>query len=99
VSLRVFRELSLSLVCAQQTQVRAAQNAAVSGLYWWTTDIGGYSAGDAADATLRALVVRWFQFAAFLPLFRLHGDRAPESIGVCGRTGAPDEVREGGVGW
>ena len=73
-------------------QVRVAQNAAVSGVHWWTTDIGGYSAGDPADEQMEALVVRWFQFAAFLPLFRLHGDRAPETVGECGRTGAPDEV-------
>jgi alpha-D-xyloside xylohydrolase len=32
------------------------------------------------------------QFGAFCPLFRLHGDRAPETINECGRTGAPDEV-------
>ena len=32
------------------------------------------------------------QFGAFCPLFRLHGDRSPELINECGRTGSPNEV-------
>merc|ERR1712166_96557 len=73
-------------------QVRIAQNVAVSGLYWWTTDIGGYSGGDAQDPVMKELLIRWFQFGAFCPMFRLHGDRKRETITQCGRSGAPNEV-------
>ena len=42
---------------------------------------------------MKELLIRWFQFGAFCPLFRLHGDRKPETIDeTCGRTGAPNEV-------
>ena len=61
-------------------QVRVAQNVAVSGIYWWTTDIGGFSGGNSADPVMKQLLIRWFQFWAFCPLFRLHGDRQPETV-------------------
>lgn len=51
-----------------------------------------YTGGDAADPEFQQLLIRWFQFGAFCPLFRLHGDRSPEDINECGRTGAPNEV-------
>lgn len=73
-------------------QVRVGQNVAISGIHWWTTDIGGYSGGNSADPVMKELLIRWFQFGAFCPLFRLHGDRSPETINECGRTGAPNEV-------
>ena len=58
-------------------QVRAGLNIAISGIPWWTTDIGGFHGGDPADPAYRELIVRWFQYGAFCPLFRLHGDRDP----------------------
>jgi alpha-D-xyloside xylohydrolase len=45
----------------------------MSGIPYWTTDIGGFGGGDTASADFRELVVRWFQWGAFCPLFRLHG--------------------------
>ncbi len=59
-------------------QVRAGLNIAISGIPWWTTDIGGFHGGDPADPAYRELIVRWFQYGAFCPLFRLHGDREPQ---------------------
>jgi alpha-D-xyloside xylohydrolase len=47
----------------------------LSGIPWWTTDIGGFSGGDQNDPAYRELLIRWFQFGAFCPVFRLHGDR------------------------
>ncbi|KAL6055995.1 Alpha-xylosidase [Balamuthia mandrillaris] len=74
-------------------QVRVAQNMAMSGIYWWTTDIGGYVNGNINDPLFRELVVRWFQFGAFCPLFRLHGKRSPiQNVTSCGPTGAPNEI-------
>jgi alpha-D-xyloside xylohydrolase len=50
---------------------------ALSGIPWWTTDIGGPFGGDITTPYFRELVVRWFQYSAFCPLFRLHGMRLP----------------------
>ena len=36
--------------------------------------------------------MRWFQFGAFCPLFRLHGVREPGPLVGSGQTGAPNEV-------
>ena len=48
--------------------------------------------GDPTTAYFRELVVRWFQFGAFCPLFRLHGVREPGPLVGSGQTGAPNEV-------
>jgi alpha-D-xyloside xylohydrolase len=78
---------------ALAASVRAGLNVAMSGLPWWTTDIGGFHGGDPDDPAFRELVVRWFQFGAFCPLFRLHGHREPRTdrAGV-GIEGGPNEV-------
>ncbi len=60
---------------ALRTQVKAGLNMAISGIPWWTTDIGGFSGGDPEDPDFRELIIRWFQYGAFCPLFRLHGFR------------------------
>jgi len=60
-----------------QVQVRAGLNIAMSGIPWWTTDIGGFHGGDIHSEYFRELIVRWFQYAAFCPIFRLHGYRLP----------------------
>lgn len=79
-------------------QVRAGLNMAIAGIPWWTTDIGGFHGGNPADPSFRELMVRWFQYGAFSPVFRLHGDRQPfvpptgtRGGGVCG-SGSDNEV-------
>jgi alpha-D-xyloside xylohydrolase len=69
-------------------QVRAGLNMALSGIPWWTTDIGGFHGGDVNDPVFRELIVRWFQYGVFCPLFRLHGVRAPGEA----KSGGPNEV-------
>lgn len=59
-------------------QVIAGQHMAMAGIPWWTTDIGGFVGGDPNDPAFRELLVRWFQYGAFCPVFRLHGNRTPE---------------------
>jgi alpha-D-xyloside xylohydrolase len=73
------------------TQVRAGLNIAISGIPWWTTDIGGFHGGDASDPAYQELVIRWFQYGAFCPLFRLHGDRAPRNSDGYAESGGPNE--------
>jgi alpha-D-xyloside xylohydrolase len=74
-----------------QAQVRAGLNIGLSGIPWWTTDIGGFHSGDPSTPYFRELIVRWFQFGAFCSLFRLHGARLPIGQGA-GATGAPNEA-------
>ncbi len=71
-------------------QVRAGLNMAVSGIPWWTTDIGGFHSGDPTTPYFRELIVRWFQYGVFCPLFRLHGVREPVIDHKKG--GQPNEV-------
>ncbi len=67
-------------------QIAAGLNFCASGLPFWTADIGAffvkrgefwYWKGDyddtVQDAGYRELFVRWFQWGAFLPIFRGHG--------------------------
>jgi alpha-D-xyloside xylohydrolase len=62
-----------------QRQIPAGLNYSISGMPYWTTDIGGFiSGGDLKDAKFRELFVRWFQFGAFSPIFRVHGTRIPD---------------------
>jgi alpha-D-xyloside xylohydrolase len=74
-----------------QQSVRAGLNIGMSGIPWWTTDIGGYHGGDPRTPLMRELIVRWFQFGALCPLFRLHGVRLPRP-GFSGVSGAPNEI-------
>ncbi|MFI9380066.1 TIM-barrel domain-containing protein [Kutzneria sp. NPDC052558] len=78
---------------ALQASVRAGLNVAMSGIPWWTTDIGGFHGGDPDDEAFRELMVRWFQFAVFCPILRLHGHREPRTFsGPVGTGGGPNEL-------
>jgi alpha-D-xyloside xylohydrolase len=78
---------------ALAASVRAGLNVAMSGIPWWTTDIGGFHGGDPSSEAYRELIVRWFQFGAFCPVFRLHGHREPRvGLGFIGSEGGPNEV-------
>jgi alpha-D-xyloside xylohydrolase len=60
-------------------QIPAGLNFSVSGLPYWTTDIGGFIGnplGSPSDPAFRELFIRWFQFGAFSPVFRVHGTRS-----------------------
>jgi alpha-D-xyloside xylohydrolase len=57
-------------------QIPAGLNYSISGLPYWTTDIGGFASGNPDDPGYRELFIRWFQFGAFNPLLRVHGTRS-----------------------
>jgi len=59
-------------------QIPAGLNFALSGLPYWTTDIGGFFIGHPDDPAYRELFVRWFEYGAFCPIFRVHGTRTPD---------------------
>lgn len=81
-----------------RNQLSAGLNMGMAGISHWTTDIGGFHGGDPQDLAFRELLVRWFQWGAFLPVFRLHGDRYPNKkpLGTSGGgkcpSGADNEV-------
>jgi alpha-D-xyloside xylohydrolase len=76
-----------------RAQIPAGLNIAMSGIPWWTTDIGGFMEGDIRTDYFKELIVRWFQYGVFCPLFRLHGVRQPLN-GLYGAqsSGAENEV-------
>lgn len=59
-------------------QIPAGLNFALSGLPYWTTDIGGFVSGNPDDPAYRELFIRWFQFGTFSPIFRVHGTRSTD---------------------
>jgi alpha-D-xyloside xylohydrolase len=68
-------------------QIAAGVSLSLSGVPNWTTDIGGYQPEERylkpSDKDLqewRELNTRWFQFAAFQPLFRSHGQQPYREI-------------------
>ena len=73
---------SSSTWTAMEKQIAAGLGFCLSGLPYWTMDSGGFSvparfspglAGPADVDEWRELNARWFEFAAFAPLLRVHG--------------------------
>ena len=77
-------------------QISAGINFSLSGIPNWTTDIGGYAIEDRYMkpdaknlAEWRELNLRWFQFGAFSPIFRSHGQGVPREIYNIAPPGTP----------
>jgi alpha-D-xyloside xylohydrolase len=51
-----------------RAQIPAGLNIAMSGIPWWTTDIGGFMDGDIRTNYFKELIVRWFQYCVFCPV-------------------------------
>jgi alpha-D-xyloside xylohydrolase len=76
-------------------------HASMSGIPWWTTDVGGYGCGQVHpndSPYMQELIVRWYQFGLFCPVFRTHGCRmgpaepdVPPCVGVASSCG-PNEL-------
>lgn len=83
---------------SMRNQLAAGLNMGLAGIPWWTTDIGGFHGGNPDDSAFRELFVRWFEWGAFCPVMRLHGDREPRQpqYGTTGGasccSGAANEV-------
>jgi alpha-glucosidase/alpha-D-xyloside xylohydrolase len=74
-----------------KTHVPVAINTSLSGITYWGTDIGGFVP---TKEFTGELYVRWFQFAAFCPLFRAHGRTWKLRLPWGWNTGelGPDEI-------
>ena len=84
-------------------QIAEGLSFCMTGMPWWTTDVGAFFvkrrpdlwfwAGDfdggVSDLGYRELYVRWFQFGAFLPMFRAHGTDIAREVWQFGEPGEP----------
>ncbi len=82
-------------------QLQAGLNMGLAGIPWWTTDIGGFMTDDVNDPDFQQLLIRWYEFAAYSAVLRMHGDRGPYNIpalddrdwgGGYLHTGQPNEL-------
>ncbi|HEY9165738.1 MAG TPA: TIM-barrel domain-containing protein [Candidatus Kryptonia bacterium] len=77
---------------ALKTQIAAGINFCVSGIPYWTNDIGGFITffnypDGVKDDAYKELYVRWFEFGAFNPIFRSHGTNTPREVWQFGSNG------------
>lgn len=86
---------------AFKDQLMCGLNMGLAGISWWTTDIGGFMTDDIDDPVFRQLLIRWYQFAVYSAVLRMHGDRGPYNIpplddrnfgGGYLKTGHPNEL-------
>jgi alpha-D-xyloside xylohydrolase len=79
-------------------QIPAGLGFSISGVPYWTSDIGGYTmerkfaarnpTPEALDEW-RELNVRWFEFGTFCPLLRVHGELQPREMWTLGGDSDP----------
>ena len=62
---------------AMREQLQAGLSMSMAGIPWWTCDLGGFMGGDISDPAFKELLLRWFAWGCFLPVFRMHGERSP----------------------
>lgn len=62
---------------SMREQLQAGLNMCLAGIPWWTSDIGGFLGGEIYDDDFRELLIRWFEWGCFCPVFRMHGERSP----------------------
>jgi alpha-D-xyloside xylohydrolase len=77
-----------------KNQISAGAGYSVSGAPYWTVDSGGFAVpprftagGDAEE--WRELQTRWFQYATFLPLLRVHGQTPNREMWELGGESSP----------
>ena len=83
-----------------RTQIADGLNMTVTGIPYWTSDIGAFFVRGGAewfrdghyedgveDLGYRELYTRWLQYGTFLPLFRSHGTDTPREVWRFGEPG------------
>ena len=77
-------------------QIPAGLDFCLSGIPYWTTDIGGFFVnypGGSENPEYRELFTRWFEWGAFCPIFRVHGTNTPKELWRFGPQFEPILVR------
>ena len=80
-----------------RNQISAGINHCMSGIPYWTFDIGAFVLGayggvftnGGKDPAYQELYTRMFQFGAFCPIFRSHGSETPREIWEFGKFTKP----------
>lgn len=78
-------------------QIPAGLNFCMTGIPYWTSDIGGFFVTTRGggypkgleDPAYKELYLRWFQQVAFTPIFRAHGSNVPREVWQFGEPGNP----------
>jgi alpha-D-xyloside xylohydrolase len=55
--------------------MKVGLNVSMSGIPWWSCDIGGFVTNDNSSPRFHELMIRWYQYGVFNPVFRTHGYR------------------------
>ncbi|TCP66981.1 TIM-barrel domain-containing protein [Sphingomonas sp. PP-CE-1G-424] len=63
-----------------RAQIPAGVNFSMTGIPYWSADIGGFFGGSPDDPAYQELFTRWLQFAVFNPMFRIHGTGAGKEV-------------------
>ncbi|MBP7792582.1 MAG: DUF5110 domain-containing protein [Candidatus Goldbacteria bacterium] len=78
-----------------KAQIPAAINFSVSGIPYWTGDVGAFYPffkykNPLNDKNYKELYMRWFQFITFTPILRVHGTACPREIWRFGDEGSQE---------
>jgi alpha-D-xyloside xylohydrolase len=74
---------------AYKRQIVAGLNFTITGLPYWTTDIGGFfrpGPSQYTDEKYHELLIRWYQWGVFNPIFRIHGYQSETEPWKYGQT-------------
>lgn len=77
-------------------QIVAGLDYTLTGMPYWTTDIGGFfrpGRSQYTDEGYHELLIRWFQWGALNPIFRIHGYQSETEIWKYGPTVEADARR------
>jgi alpha-D-xyloside xylohydrolase len=77
-------------------QIVAGLNFTITGMPYWTTDIGGFfrpRTTQYADEKFHDLLIRWYQWGAFNPIFRIHGYQSETEPWKFGQTVQDDMIK------
>jgi alpha-D-xyloside xylohydrolase len=77
-------------------QIVAGLNFTISGLPYWTTDIGGFfrpGRTQYTDEKYHEILTRWYQWGTFNPIFRIHGYQTETEPWKYGQT-VEDNMRK-----
>jgi alpha-D-xyloside xylohydrolase len=63
-------------------QIPAGLSFTMSGIPYWTTDVGGFfrPKDQYTSEVYHELLIRWFEYGAFCPIFRIHGYQSKAEI-------------------
>ena len=79
-----------------RNQIVAGLNFTITGLPYWTTDIGGFfrpGRSQYTDEKFHELLTRWYQWGTFNPIFRMHGYQTETEPWKYGQT-VEDNMRK-----